>query len=228
MAYTFLDQQNFLSSLLGDSNVDASSQWPTAQRQTELNHAEKQFARDTKILMETATGTASSKVITIPTGWIETFVMHVTVSSTLYKVTGDREISIKDLERWNTYSGDFPYYWFWASSGTRQYTLVGSSNLSSAAYSLYYFEQPTTALSGDTDESLIPEEYRQAPVFKTASNLLLQTGQYSRSGALLQAYDRLMVQARDEARKWYLDYEAPRPDMNIADITPQDMQGQGY
>src|SRR3989304_4517097 len=173
MAYTFLNQQSFLSSLLGDSNTDASSQWPLAQRKVELNHAEKQFARDTKILMENVTGTVSSMAIDVPSGWLETFALYITVGSVKYRIDNDREISPKDLERWNDYSGDIPYYYFWNFSGTRKMKFVGTaSNINGAAYDLYYFETPTTDLDATSDVSILPEEYRQAPVYKAAITFL--------------------------------------------------------
>lgn len=229
MSYTFLDQQNFLSNLLGDSNVDSSSQWPTAQRKTELNHAEKQFARDTKILMENASSTVSSMEISVPSGWIETFALYITIGSIKYRIDGDREISPKDQERWSNYSGNVPYYYFWGFSGTRKIKLLGNSSaINGATYDFYYFEQPTTALSGDTDTSEIPEEYRQAVVYKAASNLMLQIGQFQKSKELLQFYDRLVQQARSEAGRWYEDYELPRPDFNVIEAQEVDIQGQGW
>lgn len=212
MSYTFEDQQNFLSTLLADSNTDSSSQWPEAQRQTEINHAEIQFARDTKFLLEFTSGTASSKVISIPSDWLETYALYVTVSGTKYLVTRDREISPKQLEEGNLYAGDIPYYYYWVTSDTRKITLVGSSNLNSASYELYYFKKPGT-LSATTDVSDFPEEYRQASVYKAASNLLLQIGQYTRSQALLQFYDRLVAQAKAESERFYIDTNLPRPDV---------------
>ncbi len=213
MAYTFGDQLDFLSTLLSDSNTDTSSMWPLAQRKTEINHAEKQFARDSKALLEVTTGNASSKVITLPSDWLETYVLYVTVGSVKYKVTADREISPNQLEEADLYSGDIPYYYYWVSSQANQVTLVGSSNLDSAAYQLFYFAQPTTALDATTDTSEIPEEYRKAPVYLAASNLLLQIGQYTRAGVLQGQYDRLVAQAANQYEKHYINYQPPRPDV---------------
>ena len=229
MAYTFLNQQSFLSTLIGDSNTDSSSMWPLAQRKLELNHAEKQFARDTKILMENATGTVASMELAVPSGWIETFCFYITVGSVKYRIDNDREVSVKDLERWTDYAGDIPYYYFWGFSGTRKIKLLGvASGINGGTYDLYYFEEPTTDLSDDADVSLLPESYRQASVFKAASNLLIQIGQNTRAGQMLQQYDRLVSQARDEARKWYLDYDQPRPDFNLIDPQHTDRQGGGW
>ena len=44
MAYTFLDAQNKLSSLLGDSNTGTNNMYPLADRKAELNNAELDFA----------------------------------------------------------------------------------------------------------------------------------------------------------------------------------------
>ena len=229
MSYSFGDQLNFLSTLVGDANTDSESQWPLDQRKTEINMAEKQFARDTKMLLENATGTVTSMELSVPTGWLETFALYITVSGTKYKITADREISPKDLERWTDWGGNVPYYYFWGYSGTRKIKLLGSSGtINGSAYDWYYFEQPTTALDDTTDTSLIPEEYRQASVYKAASNLLLQVGQYTRAAQLLQAYDRLVLQGRKEVGMQYLDYENPVPDFNIGDDGSTDRQGGGW
>lgn len=227
MAYTFGDQLNFASTLLADSSTDSTSMWPLAQRKTEINHAEKQFARDTKAILEKTTGTMTSATLTMPSGWIETYALYVTIGGSERLITNDREISPKDLERYSDYAGDIPYYYFWKISGTDTITFVGSSAVQTAAYTLFYFEEPTTALDDTTDVSLLPEVYRQAPVYKACSNLLLQIGQYTRSQALLAHYERLALQAREETRQRYRDYENPRPDLNMMGTDPVDIQGQG-
>lgn len=228
MAYTFEDQLNFLSTLLSDSNTDSDSQWPLAQRKTEINHAEKQFAKDSRILLEQTTGTASSKLITVPTDWLETFVLYVTVGGVKYKVTNDREISPKVLEEGDVYNGDQPYYYFWTFSGVRKIVLVGSSSLSSASYELFYFRQPTTALDLTSDTSVFPEEYRKASVYKAASELLPQIGQYQRSEWCLGKYQALVAEAKFVSERWYKDTDNPRPDVlgiGADDVT--DRQGNG-
>lgn len=212
MAYTFDDQLNFLSTLLSDSDTDTSSMWPLAQRKAEINHAQIQFARDTKILFERTTGTASSKEITLPSDWLETFVMYVTVGGVKYKVTNDREISPKRLEEGNLYAGDIPYYYFWGFSGVRKIVLVGSSGLASASYELFYLKKPTTLVE-TSETSDFAEEYRKAPVYMAASDLLKQIGQYTRSSALMQSYDRLALQAQQESERWLVNWDAPRPDV---------------
>lgn len=228
MAYTFEDQLNFLSTLLADSNTDSDSQWPLAQRKTEINHAEKQFAKDSRCLMESATGTASSKLITVPTDWLETFVLYVTVGGVKYKVTNDREISPKRLEEGNLYNGDYPYYYFWIYSGVRKITLVGSSSLASASYEMFYFRQPTTALDATSDVSVFPEEYRQASIFKAASNLLLQIGQYQRSDYMLGKYRELAAQAKEVSERLYINDDPPRPDVyGLGADDTTDRQGHG-
>lgn len=228
MAYTFENQLDFLSTLLADSNTDSDSQWPLAQRKTEINHAEKQFAKDSRCLLENTTGTASSKLITVPSDWLETFVLYVTVSGVKYKVTNDREISPKRLEEGNLYNGDFPYYYFWTYSGVRKITLVGSSSLSSAAYDLYYFRQPTTDLSATSDTSPFPEEYRQASIYKAASNLLLQIGQYQRADYMLGKYNQLVMQAKELTERLYMNDDPPRPAaLGIGGDDVTDHQGHG-
>lgn len=227
MSYNFGDQLDFLSTLLADSNTDSESQWPLAQRKTELNHAEKQFARDSKALLENTTGTVASKEISLPSDWLETYAIYVTIDGSERRLTNRREISPKNLERWDDYSGDIPYYYYWVFGGTKKIKFLGSTAVNGAAYNLFYFEEPSTALDATTDTSILPEHYRQAPVYKAASNLLLQIGQYTRSGQLLQMYDRLVAQARDETGRFYVDQNLPTPDQNIIESEPVDIQGQG-
>jgi len=229
MAYTFGNQLDFLSSLLGDSNTDSSSQWPLAQRKLEINHAEKQFARDSKCLLERTTGTVSSMEISMPSGWLETHAFYITIGSVKYRIDNDREVSPKDLERWNDYSGAIPHYYFWGYSGTMKIKLLGASgSINGASYELFYFEHPTTDLDATSDTSILPEEYRQAPVYKAASNLLLQIGQYNRASNLLSMYQGLVETARIEAGKRYIDIDRPNPDFNMIDPSATDRQGQGW
>lgn len=229
MAYTFNEQLDLLSSLVGDSNTDESSQWPLAQRKTEINMGEKQFAKDTKMLMENATSTIASMAITLPTGWLETFALYVTISGTKYKITNKREISPKDLERYADSGDSIPYYYMWTYAGVRTIKFLGSSTaINGATYDLYYFTYPTTDMSATTETSSFPEEYRQASVYKAASNLLLQVGQYTRAQQLLSMYDRLVIQGKREAGTWYSDYENPVPDFNFADDGSTDRQGGGW
>jgi len=227
MSYAFGDQLNFLSSLLADSNTDSESMWPLAQRKTEINHAEKQFARDSRILMENTTGTITSLTIDVPSGWFETYVLYVTVSGTKYKVTGRREISPNDLERYQDYGGDVPYYYFWTFSGVRKIKLVGSSAINGGAYDFYYFKHPTTDLAATTDVSIIPEEFRKAAEYKTASDLLLQIGQYTRSAFLSNKYNEMVGQALLLSERWYKNSELPSPDFNFVDGDPVDRIGVG-
>lgn len=163
----------------------------------------------------------------MPSGWIETHALYITISGEERLITNRREINVKDLERYDNYSGDIPYYYFWTFAGTQKIKFVGSTAVNGSAYNLYYFEEPTTALDDNTDVSLIPERYRQAPIYKAASNLVLQIGQYTRSTALLQMYDRLMLQAQAESERWYTNTNIPTPDLNILASDPVDIQGQG-
>ena len=229
MSYIFTDQLNFLSGLLGDSNTDTSSQWPLAQRKTEINHAEKQFAKDTMMLQENSSSTIANMELAVPSGWFATFAFYVTVSNIKYRIDNNREIAPSDLERWADYGGSIPYYFFWGFAGTRKIKFLGNASaINGTTYDWYYFEMPTTDLDDGADVSIIPEEYRQASVHKAASNLLQQVGQYTRAQQQLQLYNNLVTQGRSQAGRTYLDYDQPRPDFNIIDSEVPDRQGQGW
>ena len=77
MSYTFLDQQNKLSRLLGDANTSSDDAFPLDDRKKEINRGEVQFAKDTKMLMKKITGTVSNQEISLPSDWFETYVLVV-------------------------------------------------------------------------------------------------------------------------------------------------------
>lgn len=221
MSYTFGDQQNFLSTLLGDSNVSTDDQWPTAQRLTELNNGELQFARDAKNLREYATGTITNDQIAVPSDWLRTYLLIVDD----YVLNANREIAIQDWERYVNYAGSPPYYYFWEYSGTRYIKFIGTGT----TYEWYYFKRPTTALSATTDVSLHPEEYRKAPVYFAAAELLKQIGKHQEAQLMMQYYAEYVERASTDIGKTYIEKNLASPDFGDSDIPySADRQGQGY
>lgn len=226
MSYTFLNMQDKLSSLLGDSNSDTDSQFPLADRKKEINNGEIQFAVDAKNLREYETGTVSGNEISVPTGFLEIYILILTIGGVKYVITKEREISIRDIERYNTSTGTPPYYYFWEFSGTRKIKFLGSGT--GSTYELYYYKKPTTDLSADSDTSVHPEEFRQASVYWAASQLLLQIGQYQRASALMQFYERFVDRAKIQIAQQTVNHERPNPDFNLADYPITDRQGGGW
>lgn len=224
MAYTFGDQQTKLSSLLGDSNVSTDDQFPTALRKKEINRGEWQFAADTKDLPEYATGTISSSQIAIPADWFETYVLIVNN----VVISNDREISLKQYERYATYAGADPYYYYWEFSGVKYIKFLGSG-INGQTYQLYYFKVPTTELSADSDVSLHQNEYREASVFYAASQLMQQIGKFTQAAQYREQYNYYVQRAIVNFGKKYIDQELARPDFGPFDgSTSTDRQGQGY
>lgn len=221
MSFTFLDSQNFLSQLLGDSNTSGDDQWPSAQRLSELNNAEIQFARDAKNLREYATGAIVSSQIAVPSDWLRTYLLIVDDKV----LNANREISIADWERYVSYSGTPPYYYFWEFSGTRYIKLIGSGT----TYKLYYFKKPVTALVNNTDVSLQPEEYRKGPVYFAAAELLIQIGKHQEAEIMMQHYAEYVNRANVDVGETYIDKKYASPDFGDVDInTTADRQGIGY
>lgn len=224
MAFTFLDQQNKLSSLLGDDNSDTDSMFPLTQRKKELNRGEWQFSVDALNLKEYATGTIASSQLALPSDWIQTFVLVVNN----IVLTNDREVSLKDYERYATWNDSRPYYYIWEFSGTR-YIKFFSTAADGQTYKLYYFKKPTTELSANTDVSLHPEEYREASVYYAATELMKQIGKAIQAEQFIAQYIYFVQRAKEKNEKSYIDKEYPRPD--FGDIGVQrttDVQGVGW
>lgn len=221
MSLTFLDQQNFLSQLLGDPNTSGDDQWPSAQRLTELNNGELQFARDAKNLREYTTGAISSSQIAMPSDWLRTFLLIIDDKV----INSNREVAIQDWERYYNYTGTPPYYYFWEFSGTRYIKLLGTGT----TYKLYYFKRPTTLLVNDTDVSIHPEEYRKAPVYFAAAELLMQIGKHQEAQIMMSHYEEYVTRADTDIGQTYINKNYASPDFGDVDInTTADRQGQGY
>lgn len=220
MAYTFNDQLNFLSTLLGDPNVSGDDMWPTAQRITEINNGELQFARDAKNLREYATGTVTGSQIAVPSDWLGTYVLIIDDKV----ISNAREIALQDWERYSNYAGAPPYYYFWEFSGTRYIKLIGSAT----TYKWYYFKRPTTALSLTTDVSIHPEEYRKASVYFAASELLKQIGKHQESAIMNNEYSEYVMRAQGDTGRSFINKEYAQPDFGEGNISTTDIQGQGY
>lgn len=220
MSYTFLDQQNFLSSILGDPNVSSDDAWPTAQRLTELNNGELQFSRDAKNLREYVTGTVSGGQLAVPSNWLGTY--HLVVDN--FDLTDVRELALQDWYRYYNYTGSPAYYYYWEFSGTRYIKFLGSA----VTYQLYYWKRPTTALSADTDVSLHPEEYRKGPVYFAASELLKQIGKHQESQLMLGTYAEYVERANTDIKKSFVEKNYAVPDFGGWEFTGTDVQGQGF
>lgn len=222
MSYTFLDQQTKLSQLLGDSNTGTDDQFPLTIRKKELNRGELQYAKDTKIIHEKATGVVASAQIALPSDFLEIYTLVVNN----YVITRDREISVKDWERWYNYSGNIAVYYISEESGVRYIKFLGSVN--GLAYTLYYIKRPVTELSGDTEVSLFPEEFREAPVFYAASQLFQQLGKTQLADRYLSVYLKLVRDGQAYVENLYLDKMYAVPDTNMIGGFTNDIQGQGF
>lgn len=222
MSYTFLNQQEKLSVLLGDSNTGTDDAFPLALRKKEINRGELHYARNTKLLREKATGTISGNSISIPSDWLET----VTLVVGTYVLTKKDEISIQDYERWSSYGGSRPVYYMSEESGTRYFKFLGTGT--GSTYSLYYIKRPTTELSSDSDVSLFPEEFREASVYYAAGELLQQQGKNDISDRYLSKYAGMVRDGRDYAEETYVTQSYANPDVNMIGNSEIDMQGGGF
>jgi len=223
MSYTFLDAQTQLSVLLQDSNTGTDDAWPLAIRKKQLNRGEMQFAKDSKLLRNKATGTLDgTKKLALPSDFLETTVLIVNN----YVVNSSREIAIQDYDRHKDYAGSFPLYYMTMESGTRYFVFLGA--VDGLAYILHYIAKPSTELSGDSDVSIIPEEFREAPVYYAAGQLMQQIGKSEYADRYLGIYTRLVRDGQAQAETMYMTKQYANPDTNAIDAGVTDIQGFDY
>jgi hypothetical protein len=205
----FAEQQSLLSELLGDPNTSSDDQWPLARRKAALNRGDIQFCKDSHCVREYATGVIASSELTIPSGWLETFCLIIDNEV----IDNAKEIDLHEWEKYYAHGSDDPYYYMWEYSGTRKLKFLAGSGVNGKTYELYFFRKQTTALSADADESIIPDEYREAPVYYAANWLLKQAGLTELATQNRGEYDRLVAEATLKTEKEYKKENRPFPDL---------------
>jgi len=223
MSFAFSDAQSKLSVLLQDSNTGTDDAWPLAIRKKELNRGELQFAKDTKLYRNKATGTLdATNKLAVPSDWLETTCLIVNN----YVLNRDREIAVQDYDRYRQSGSSYPFYYMTQESGTRYFVFIGS--VTDVAYTLHYIARPTTELDLDASTSVFPEEFREASVYYAAAQLLQQVGKSEYSDRYLAIYTRLVRDGQAQAEQMYMTRQTANPDLNFAASSDSDVQGQGY
>lgn len=223
MAYTFEKQQDKLSSLLGDSNTSTDDMFPLAQRKTEINRGEVRFASDSKVYRNYVSGTVASLEVAIPADWTKNYILVINDKI----ISNNREIALSDWERYYNWGGEIPFFYMWQESGDKVMKLLGNSDsINGQTYKLWYFAKPTTDLDLDADESVFPDEYREASAYYAASELLEQIGKTDLSTRYLQKYGLIVAGAIERAGTEYVDKEYAVPDLGDNDTdNTTDIQG---
>lgn len=223
MSYTFSDQQSKLSVLLQDSNTGSDDAWPLAIRKKELNRGELQFAKDTKLYRNKATGTLdATNKLAVPADWLETTCLIVNN----YVLNRDREIAVQDYDRFKDYNGTYPIYYMTQESGIRCFVFLGA--VTGVTYTLHYIARPTTELEEAADVSVFPEEFREASVYYAAAQLLQMVGKSQYADRYLAIYTRLVRDGQAMAEQMYMTRQTANPDTNFISAGDSDIQGQGY
>lgn len=228
MSYTFLDMQGKLSNLLGDPNTSTNDQWPLADRKKELNRGEMRFCLETKLVREYVSSTIASMAIDFPTDMLEIVALYIVSGTQQWHITNDREIAVTDIERYAAYGGDTPYYYIYEDDGTRKIAFLGSTANNGRTYKLHYAKKPSTEMSLDAAVSILPEEFREAPVYYAAAQLLRQIGKTDLAKEYMDEYFGYVQRAQTRLENQNLAYEYPRPDLNIVDPSLTDVQGGGW
>ena len=220
MTYAFSDAQAKLSVLLQDSNTGSDDAWPLAIRKKELNRGELQFCKDTKCVRnkQTQSTTAiASQQLAVPSDFLELvcFILDGKV------ISNDREISVQDYEQYKDYGGSSPYYYMTEESGTRYFNFIGVAD--GVDYEMHYVRKPSTELDLDANTSILPEEYREAPVYYAAGQLLQQVGKSEYADRYLSIYTRLVSDAQKYAENLYVSRKYANPDYQSIDV-----EGNGF
>lgn len=220
--YTFGDQQNLLSILLGDSGVTSDDMFPQTIRETMLNRGEIRFAMDARDLRGYATGSVASQAITLPTDWYQ---MHTLVVNN-QDITRF-EIALQDYERY-LYNTDARWYQ-WEESGVQVLKLL-SSVFDGYTYKLWYFRVPANALVNTTDTSEHKLQHREAPVYWAGAQFMTQIGKTDLAGQYLALYQQMVQQALEDIKEQFMDRPVPKVDTGDEQTNTShvDVEGKGY
>ena len=218
----FEEQLNFLSELLGDPNTSTDDMFPLARRKKAINRGEIQFAIDSKSIKEYATGTVASDEITLPSNWVDTFILVVDNKPISFR----REMSLANWERHYQGSVDEPISYLWEFSGVKKIKFMTTSGLNGKTYQLWYYKKPTTELSDNTDESIMLDEFREASVYWAAHRLLQQIGKSSLSDRMFQQYTLLVQKAILQTGRDLVEHLPAVPDLGDYGYSYTDRQGQ--
>lgn len=205
----FAEQQALLSELLGDPNTSSDDMWPLARRKAALNRGDIQFCKDSHCVREYATGVIAGYELAVPNGWLETFCLIINN----VVIDNAREIDLHEWEKYYNNGCNDPFYYIWEYSGAKKMKFMANSGVNGQTYYLYYFRKQATALDADADESIIPDEYREGPVYWAASWLLKQAGLTELAQQNRNDYDRLVMEAALKTEKEYKKENRPFPDL---------------
>ncbi|MBX4189773.1 hypothetical protein KW791_00525 [Candidatus Parcubacteria bacterium] len=219
---TFADQQTLLSVLLGDSNTSTDDAFSLTTRKLFLNRGELHFCKDSKCVREKAAGTISGTQLVFPSGILRPVALIVNGKD----IWNDRQTSITEYERWNTSGSAYPAVYITEESGSRYFNFWGSSN--GKAYILHYIRKPTVALSSDSDESILQDEFREASVYWAAAELLQQVGKNTIADKYAAKYNKFVRDGEAYGEEIYLNLMFAKPDTNLIDAGDADVVGQGF
>ena len=218
----FSEQQDLLSELLTDPNTSADDAFPLAKRKAALNRGEIHFAKDSFCVKEYATGVIATLKLDVPANWIQTFCLIIDDDV----IDNKREVALHDWERYHDNGSVEPFYYLWTFSGTKSMRFLAGSGLNGKTYKLFYFVKPTTALDLDANESIIPDEYREASAYWAAHRLLKAIGQNTRAAEAKGEYDRMVVEAQIQFGVEHIKKTYPEPDLGDGEVqSTTDRQG---
>lgn len=222
MGMTFLEQQSYLSFLLGDSNTGSDDAYPLATRKLLINRGEMQFCKDSKAIWEKVAGTISGSSLAFPAGLLEPVALIVNNKD----IWANNQTDISQYERYYASSNAYPSVYVTQESGTRYFNFFGASN--GQAYTLYYIKKPTATLSSDSDESIIDDQFREASCYWAASELLQQVGKNTISDKYAAKYNNFVRDAQKFAELLRVSLNFAQPDMGMIDSGERDVAGGGF
>ncbi len=222
MSMTFANQQTLLNVLLGDSNTGTDDAFPLTVRKLFINRGELQFCKDSKSVREKTTGTISGQQLAFPAGLLR----PISLIINNVDIWTGKQTSITEYERYYTSGSTYPAVYITQESGTRYFNFWGVS--SGKPYILHYIRKPTTALSSDSDESIIDDDFREASVYWAAGELLQQAGKNTIADKYKAIYNKFVRDGQQYAEELYLSLMYAKPDTNFIDAGETDVVGGGF
>ncbi len=172
-------------------------------------------------MKEYTTDVVADLQIEIPSDYLKLFCLIIDNKN----IDGKREIPLHDWERYYSNGSVEPYFYIWEFSGTKYMKFLAGSGLDGKTYKIFYFKKATTALDGDADESIIPDEYREASAYWAAHRLLKSIGMNTRAAECRAEYDRLVAEAIIQFETEYIKKTGPEPDIGPDAPSTTDKQG---
>lgn len=219
--FTFNDQLNLLSVLLGDDNTSTSDMFPITIRKLMINRGEVRLAMDARDLRGYVTGTVTNYSIPIPDDFHQVFALVVN-----NRDVTRFETALQDYERYLNSSDGRWYQW---EQNNQQYLKFLGTAQENLSFNLWYFRVPLNVLDNLTDVSEHNIKHREASVYWAAQILMTQIGKTDLATQYLNMYQLLANDCLTDIKERYMNRPIPKVDTGDEQgISTVDVEGKGF